>query len=328
MPYLYYTVCVIAQYFSPLLSVCLVMRSSHGMGQREEEREREKGTGRGQSDGSGNAADRSRSPHGPRWKSLGKPDDGVPKPLISNSTPKAPLVSSPLSMWETHLQAKSLGTFLTLKFSQLLCENTNKNAASHPAEREKVPLDGNSSRGIYTDNFYTSPLLYTHLSQQGFGACGTYRQGRVPTTQENALTKRSPRGSIWWVRDGDLLFVKLMDTREVSLCSTIHLVYSVETVLCWQKMEDGTKQKISVPRPTAITEYNEYMGGVDTSDQMIGTNSVHHKTKRWTTTVFQHVGYCGHQLLCDPQSPVGQHAAEARHKTGLPGGACCTPPGS
>ena len=79
-----------------------------------------------------------------------------------------------------------------------------------------------------------------------------------------------------------------MDTREVSLCSTIHPVYSGETVLRWQKM-DGTKQKISIPRSTAITEYNKYMRGLNTSDQMIGTNLVHHKTKRWTTTVFQHL---------------------------------------
>ena len=36
---------------------------------------------------------------------------------------------------------------------------------------------GNLGSGyiVYTDNFYTSPLLYRHLSQQGFGACGTYR---------------------------------------------------------------------------------------------------------------------------------------------------------
>jgi len=48
---------------------------------------------------------------------------------------------------------------------------------------------------VYCDNFYTSPLLFRHLGQQGFGACGTYRQGRVgvPTTQENALHKKSPR---------------------------------------------------------------------------------------------------------------------------------------
>ncbi|KAJ0022332.1 hypothetical protein NQD34_009822 [Periophthalmus magnuspinnatus] len=44
---------------------------------------------------------------------------------------------------------------------------------------------------VYCDNFYTSPLLFRHLGQQGFGACGTYRQGRigVPTTTENAPDK-------------------------------------------------------------------------------------------------------------------------------------------
>ncbi|XP_030206288.1 piggyBac transposable element-derived protein 4-like [Gadus morhua] len=43
-------------------------------------------------------------------------------------------------------------------------------------------VDGLMDRGylgsgyiVYTNNFYTSPLLYRHLSQEGFGACGTYR---------------------------------------------------------------------------------------------------------------------------------------------------------
>uniref|UniRef100_A0A3B4UBG2 Si:dkey-19f4.2 n=1 Tax=Seriola dumerili TaxID=41447 RepID=A0A3B4UBG2_SERDU len=130
-----------------------------------------------------------------------------------------------------------------------------------------------SGYAIYTDNFYTSPLLFRHLRQQGFGACGTYRVG-VPTTQENALTKKSPRGSIRWIRDRDLLFVKWMDVREVSLCSTIHPVYSGDTVERWSKTGDGPQQKISFPRPTSVTEYNKYMGGVDT---------------RWPTTVFQHL---------------------------------------
>ncbi|KAK0134713.1 PiggyBac transposable element-derived protein 4 [Merluccius polli] len=131
---------------------------------------------------------------------------------------------------------------------------------------------GNLGSGyiVYTDNFYTSPLLYRHLRQQGLGACGTYRQGRVGvrTIQENALTKKSPRGSIRWIRDGDLLFVKWMDTREVSLCSTIHPVYSGDTVQRWKKTGDGPHQLISIPRPTTVTEYN--MGGVDTSDQSTG----------------------------------------------------------
>jgi len=143
---------------------------------------------------------------------------------------------------------------------------------------------------IYCDRFYTSPLLFRHLGQQGFGACGTYRQGRVgfPTTQENALHKKSPKGTIRWIRDRDLLYVKWMDTREVSICTNVHPVYNGETVLRWQKTDEG-HQKLPVPRPTAVGEYNTYMGGVDTSDQMLATNSVHQETTRWHMTVFLHL---------------------------------------
>ncbi|KTG47681.1 hypothetical protein cypCar_00001852 [Cyprinus carpio] len=143
---------------------------------------------------------------------------------------------------------------------------------------------------IYCDNFYTSPLLFRHLHHQGFAACGTCREGRVgvPSTKQNALNKRSPRGSIRWIRDDVLLFVKWMDTREVSMCTTIHTVYSGETVLRWQTIEDGRKEKVPVPRPIAVQQYNKYMGGVDTSDQMLGTKSVHRKTRKWYITIFQH----------------------------------------
>uniref|UniRef100_A0A3B3BY38 PiggyBac transposable element-derived protein domain-containing protein n=1 Tax=Oryzias melastigma TaxID=30732 RepID=A0A3B3BY38_ORYME len=116
---------------------------------------------------------------------------------------------------------------------------------------------------VYTD-IYTSPVLFRHLSQQGIDG--------VPTTKENDLTKRSPPGSIRWIRDGDLLFVKWMGTREVSMCSTIHPMYSGDTVQRWQK--------------TGIHIYTE---GVDTSDQMIGTSAVRRKTRRWPIMVFHHL---------------------------------------
>ncbi|ROI62454.1 Chimeric ERCC6-PGBD3 protein [Anabarilius grahami] len=88
------------------------------------------------------------------------------------------------------------------------------------------------------DIMRNSPLLFRHLRQLGFGACGTYREGRagVPSTKQNVLNKRSPRGSIRWIRDDDLLFVKWMDTRE-----------------------------------------------------MLGTKSVHRKTRKWYMTIFQHL---------------------------------------
>lgn len=163
---------------------------------------------------------------------------------------------------------------------------------------------------IYCDNFYTSPLLFRYLSKQGFGACGTYRKGieGVPSTEENALTKKSPRGSMRWIRNEELLFVKWRDTREVSICTNVHTAYSGDTVLQLQKGEDGQCRRIHVPRPTAVADYNRYMAGVYTSTQMLGTHSVHRKTRKWYVTVFQHFldiavtnSYIIHKEVCASQ---------------------------
>uniref|UniRef100_A0A096MED2 PiggyBac transposable element-derived protein domain-containing protein n=1 Tax=Poecilia formosa TaxID=48698 RepID=A0A096MED2_POEFO len=133
---------------------------------------------------------------------------------------------------------------------------------------------------IYFDNFYTSPVLFRYLSRD-LGLVALNQQGRVgvPTAAEYALHRRSRRGSIQWIREDYLLFVKWMDTREVSICANVH---PVETVLRWKKTEDGKHQKLPVG------QYNKYMGGVDNSDQMLGTNSTKRRTKRWPVTVFQH----------------------------------------
>ncbi|KAK7938659.1 hypothetical protein WMY93_001985 [Mugilogobius chulae] len=54
-----------------------------------------------------------------------------------------------------------------------------------------------------------------------------------------------------------------------------HLVYSGDTVQRWEK-KGQEYQRVTVQRPTAVTEYNKYMGGVDTSDQLLATNSFCH----------------------------------------------------
>lgn len=108
---------------------------------------------------------------------------------------------------------------------------------------------------IYYVNFYTSPALFRHLCDFGFGACGTYREGQLgtPTTMVNALTRKFQRGSIWWTRDWQLLFEKWMDTREVSVCSTVNTAYSEETVMRGRKTCDGY-ERVAVPRPTGVAK--------------------------------------------------------------------------
>ncbi|XP_008415172.1 piggyBac transposable element-derived protein 4-like [Poecilia reticulata] len=159
---------------------------------------------------------------------------------------------------------------------------------------------------IYGDNFYTSPALFSHLYELGFGACGTFRSTRIgiPKTTENALTKKSPRGSIRWIREGPLLFVKWMNIREVNLCSTLHTAFSGDTI---KKMEKagGKLQELEFPVPPAVLDYNRYMGGVDLSDQLIGSYSSRRKSRKWYMTVLHHFidiavtnSYLLHKEMC------------------------------
>uniref|UniRef100_A0A3B5R3B2 PiggyBac transposable element-derived protein domain-containing protein n=1 Tax=Xiphophorus maculatus TaxID=8083 RepID=A0A3B5R3B2_XIPMA len=159
---------------------------------------------------------------------------------------------------------------------------------------------------IYCDNFYTSPALFCHLHKLGFGACGTFRNSTVgvPKTTKNALTKKSPRGSIRWLREGPLIFVKWMDTREVSVCSTVHTAFKGDAVRRVGKA-GGQHQVLYVPVPSAVRDYNCFMGGVDLSDQLIGSYTSWRKCKKWYKTVLHHFidiavtnSYLIHKEMC------------------------------
>ncbi|XP_051516636.1 piggyBac transposable element-derived protein 4-like [Myxocyprinus asiaticus] len=143
---------------------------------------------------------------------------------------------------------------------------------------------------VYMDNFYTSPKLLTDLFAMKFGACGTYRDSRkdCPRDATNSLSETSARGSIRWIRDGPLVFVKWMDTREVSVCSTIHSAYTGETVQRRVKSQDTWRTK-TFPCPAPVTAYNKHMGGVDLSDQLLQTAVAQRKTMKWYRKIFLHL---------------------------------------
>uniref|UniRef100_A0A7N8XH10 PiggyBac transposable element-derived protein domain-containing protein n=1 Tax=Mastacembelus armatus TaxID=205130 RepID=A0A7N8XH10_9TELE len=142
---------------------------------------------------------------------------------------------------------------------------------------------------VYMDNFYTSPKLLTDLFALKFGACGTYRDNRkgCPQDAANSLTSKSARGSMRWIRDEHLVFVKWMDAREVSVCSTIHAAQTGDTMQRRVKTQNGWRTK-SFPCPAPVIAYNQHMGGVGLSDQLLQYYTAQHKTMKWYRKLFPH----------------------------------------
>lgn len=180
---------------------------------------------------------------------------------------------------------------------------------------------------LFVDNFYTSPALFRDLLEKRIWACGTIcpKVTGFPKTDVNSLDSKSPRGSMRWIRKDSLLFVQWRDTRDVSLCSTLHTARVADTVRRRVKGADGQWAVNDFPVPPAVKDYNRYMicpptfyalrnviicvldmfmswyiflnvlflsrfmGGVDLSDALIGNYKVQRKTQKWYKTFFYHL---------------------------------------
>ncbi|XP_055877291.1 piggyBac transposable element-derived protein 4-like [Biomphalaria glabrata] len=145
---------------------------------------------------------------------------------------------------------------------------------------------------LFFDNFYTSVQLLKDLWFIGIGACGTVLRTRkgFPNAIKDVknFEKKSKRGDMRWIRDGQLLTVQWRDNKTISLMSTIHDANDSVTAKRRTKT-NGQFENLTVNQPTIVHDYNKYMGGVDKSDQLINKYNVLRKTNKYWKTIFFHM---------------------------------------
>ena len=143
-------------------------------------------------------------------------------------------------------------------------------------------------RTLYVDNFYTSPDLFTYLKQENTLACGTMRMNRKygpPKTMVPKLKKGD--NTVTLLTNGELNLIRFMDRKEVRLLTTAHTARKVAT----GKNNPVTKEPIV--KFHAVHEYNQYMGAVDRSDQMVSYNAFKRRTLKWWKKAFFHLFMLG-----------------------------------
>ena len=108
---------------------------------------------------------------------------------------------------------------------------------------------------------------------------GIYATGTVTTNRKNMPVLKHDRemkhSEHDWFSSNHLSAIKWMDNKSVILLSNYFNPKETQQI---ERRVKGSKDKVKVTCPSAIQEYNQFMGGVDLSDQM----RVTYEVDRWS----------------------------------------------
>ena len=100
---------------------------------------------------------------------------------------------------------------------------------------------------------------------------------------------RSCRGEldVYSEKVGKVLCLKWKDKRDVLLLSTIHDDVAMVDILRRSRTVAGGIERIK--KPKIIDDYNQHMGGVDQSDQLVMYYGYAHRQTKWWKRVLFHL---------------------------------------
>ena len=126
-------------------------------------------------------------------------------------------------------------------------------------------IDHPEQHFLYFDNLFCSLPLLESLRERKIKATGTIRNNRLQNCQltEIKAMEKTDRGTFETVSTSDLCVSRYHDNKVVTIASNFMSSEPAKDVL---RRVKGQKEKIHVPQPAMICNYNGHMGGVDVLD--------------------------------------------------------------
>ena len=166
-------------------------------------------------------------------------------------------------------------------------ENSSKGLAYRVVMNLMEPYQGKGHQ-LFMDNFYTSFDLVYDLLKKGTSAARTIWSNRKNFPEALKVDKKVRTnvleiGNFRFATFEDLTPVLWRDRHDVYALSSIHN-RSVQTVMMRPK---GGREKVPIPCPTPVYDYNQFMGVVDLVDQHLSYYSLTlRRTIKWWKKVF------------------------------------------
>ena len=156
---------------------------------------------------------------------------------------------------------------------------------------------------------YMGSLLHIDSAVSGLvctaDSCRGHNHGQQEWVAQRPDTEKLGKGEVATRRHGALLVLKWRDRRDVLVLSTKHTP-AMQDVLV--RVPGG---RVAKSKPMAVQEYNDYMSGVDKSDQLLQYYSMNRKTVKWWKKLFFHlVELC----LINAQKLYNMHLIKSKFK--------------
>ncbi|XP_014769447.1 piggyBac transposable element-derived protein 1 [Octopus bimaculoides] len=142
---------------------------------------------------------------------------------------------------------------------------------------QKANVTADAGYRLHFDNYFTSFKLLNHLGSAGICATSTVRENRLlncPLAKRKTF-KKQPKWSSNLTLTSTVCVMKYKDNNVVTIASN----FNSPIIGTSQKYSAEVKSYISIPQPTALQNYNLYMGGVDLIDQLVASDCTQMRQK-------------------------------------------------